>query len=322
MRVPATLCSLLLFALSSAADPYSNAVNAIFVEIEYASGLQELGLPEYADMIITRAERLHEALPKKPKSLWERSREIYWGSNPGLAHAGTNQLARWHAHLDEADALLQKGRTVEANKVLMRVISEMGTAPAPAAVDGETEKIDTLLKSVVVPDPEPPAPAPEVRQVEVDHLWPVMAKVEPPGQRRDPVTPDNRDQCPVEFSLVVTTNGATAHFAFSFTEERPVVVGGGRLELFEPDPDILFSPHAREGRVRIPIELDPMPETLPATRRTYFAYPAKRLRNTYLRLWTHEGLEAISLEAFARQPDAHDHHREDEEKDIEINIQL
>ncbi len=187
----------------------------------------------------------------------------------------------------------------------------------------DTAKMDKLLRSVLVPGPEPPAPSPEVRQVEVDDLWRVMAKVEPPGKRREPVTPENRDGCDVDFELMVTTNRTVAHFTFTFTVEHWMVVAG-RLELFEPDPDALFSPHAKEGRVKIPIDPGPFPKKLPATRRVHFSYPVKGLRNTYLRLWSRKGLEAISLEAFVRKPDTRHHPDEDEGEDenIEINIEI
>jgi hypothetical protein len=187
----------------------------------------------------------------------------------------------------------------------------------------DTANIDRLLRSVLVPGPEPPAPSPAVRQVEVDDLWRTVAKVEPPARRRDPVTPENRDTCPISFGLMVTTNTTTAHFTFNLVEEHVVCPRG--LELFEPDPGVLFSPHGKEGRVSIPIDLGPVPKKLPATRRVGFSYPVKRLRNTYLRLLSPRGLEAISLEAFARDPDTHDCPRKEGDKggeDIEINIQI
>ncbi len=343
MKIHAALCGFLLAALPTAADPYTNALNAVMLGIEYAKGLQELGLPDYADLVITRAEKMAAAIPAKPKTLWERCSE----PKPGLAHAGTNQLALWYAQLGEVDELIQEGRMGDADRLLSRVLDEMTTSPALAAVEtngddargergrratqhselhtNETAKIDHLLRSVLVPGPEPPAPSPELRQVEVDHLWRAVARVEPPAKRRDPVTPGNRDECPIKFELMMATNNATAHFTFTFTEEHPVVVRGGRLELFQPDPDILFSPHAKEGRIRIPIDLGPRPKKLPATRRVSFSYPVRRLRNTYLRLLSPRGVEAISLEAFARDPDTHECPREEGSEDdeaIEINIQI
>jgi hypothetical protein len=146
MKTFPILCGSLLAALPAMGDYYTNAHDAFMgemnLEIKYAAGLQDLGVPGYANLVITRLEEKAKTIPPRPQTLHERGLAIYWGralqlmplvtKEPG----GTNQLVRWHTRLNEADALVQEGRMKEANEVLARVVVEMETV-----VDRVREKV-------------------------------------------------------------------------------------------------------------------------------------------------------------------------------------